>query len=901
MSGLFGGGKKNANTITQYTQLDVQTSAQGLALPIGWGRFAIAGNMTDAGNFQAIPQKSGGGKKGSGGGKGGGGGKGAGKGGAVTSYDYKIDLILALCEGPILSIANVFVNQAQLPFPAGLSSVPDTLFVGTASQAPWPFLHQQPYAYTAYVAGHNVDLGPTPVLPNWRFEVIGHLAGTVPGSGPIDDVNPADIVNDFLTNPQYGIGFGPDVTLPGSFIDGPSWTQYKIYCQAQGLLLSPVLDTQEQISQIIQRWADLTNTWMFWSGGTLKFVPLGDARVTDGLITYVPNNTPIADLTYDDFVFEKGQQPVTVTIVDLADRPNTLKLEIRYRDGFYNAYPIEWKDQSLVDKYGQVNAPVAPAHDICVPAIGAIAAQLIGQRAAYIARTYGFKLPWKWFWLEPGDIVTITEPHLGAVLWPVRIRQMEEDQRGFWTVTAEEFPAGFGQGAGNATGTQPPQPGFTGTIINQFVDPGNVNPPAILEPQSTFTGGVAQLWLAVSGGPDWGGANVFISFDNANYTPIGPILNPARQGVLTAPLPLHADPDTVDTLSVNLTISQGTFSGNATTADADADRSLSYITAPFGTVVPCDGELLSYGSTNLTSQFHYDLTYLRRGQIGTAPAAHAAGSYYTRIDFNNQAAQLSPTLLVYDIPAQYIGATVYVKFVSFNRFGGGMQDISTVTAYQYTPCGHGFGTGPSGCPVAPTGLTATGENGAIALQWTTNTAADNVRSYNIYRASGLGASFGSAVLIGNVGNGLTFIDTPLATGSQWTYFITALNQVCESPPSAGASATALASSLGLKCRTVTSGASTTLVVSADYLVIIAKTVGSATTVNAPAGTPPDGTRFEIKDAGNGGLGDSDTNAITFAPTGGILVDGLSNFVFQQRGGSFAVTYCTSINQWTVSG
>jgi hypothetical protein len=30
----FGGGKKNATLITQYTRLDVQTSAQGLAIPI---------------------------------------------------------------------------------------------------------------------------------------------------------------------------------------------------------------------------------------------------------------------------------------------------------------------------------------------------------------------------------------------------------------------------------------------------------------------------------------------------------------------------------------------------------------------------------------------------------------------------------------------------------------------------------------------------------------------------------------------------------------------------------------------------------------------------------------------------------------------------------------------------
>ena len=901
MSGLFGGGKKNATLITQYTQLDVQTSAQGLALPIGWGRFAIAGNLIEAGNFQAIPQKGGGGKKGSGGGKGGGGGKGAGKGGAVTSYDYKVDVILALCEGPIQGIANVFINQAELTFPTGLSTVPNTFLPGNAFDSPWPFLSNESYAYTAIVVNHNLDLGSTPVLPNYRFEVLGKFWGTIPSNG--EDANPAQIINDLLTNPQYGIGFGPGVGATGSFIDATSWTLYQTYCQAQGLLLSPVLDTQEQISQIIQRWADLTNTWIFWSGGLLKFVPLGDSTVTDGFVTYTPNNTPIVDLTYDDFVFEKGQQPVTVTIVDPADRPNTLKLEVRYRSGFYNAYPVEWKDQSLVDQYGQINAPVAPAHDICNPSIGAIAAQLIGQRAAYIARTYGFKLPWKWFWLEPGDIVTITDPHIGAVLWPVRIRQLDEDQKGFWTVTAEEFPAGLGQGAGNATGTQPTQPGFTGTIVNQFGDPGNVNPPAVIEPQSTFTNGVAQLWIAASGGVNWGGANVFISFDGTTYNPIGPILNPARQGVLTASLPNHTDPDTVDTLSVNLTVSQGTFSGNATTADADADRTLCLITAPYSgspPIIPCNGELISYGATNLTGQFQYNLTYLRRGQVGTTPAAWSAGSFFSRIDFSPQSGGLSPTLLVYDLPAQYVNKTVYLKFCSFNRFGGAAQDISNVVAYQYTPCGSGHGTGGGGLPAAPTGLTATGQVGAISLTWSANAAADNVTGYNVYRASGLSGTFGSATKIASAGTATTYTDTPLASNSNWTYFVTAVNAVGESGPSNAASATVLATAPILKCRTVTSGASTTLDPTADYMVIIAKTVGSATTVNGPAGTVPDGTRFEIKDSGNSGVGDCDVNNITFQPANSVLVDGLSSFVFDRKGGAFTVTYCTSSGAWSVT-
>src|SRR5712671_3518118 len=100
MSGILfsRGNKGNANTITKYTQLDVNTSAYGLPITIGWGSFRLAPNLIYAGNFRAVPQKSGGGK--GAGGKGGGG-----KGSqTITSYDYRISVAMALCERPIQGI-----------------------------------------------------------------------------------------------------------------------------------------------------------------------------------------------------------------------------------------------------------------------------------------------------------------------------------------------------------------------------------------------------------------------------------------------------------------------------------------------------------------------------------------------------------------------------------------------------------------------------------------------------------------------------------------------------------------------------------------------------------------------------------------------------------------------------
>src|SRR5260370_34678863 len=96
-----------------------------------------------------------------------------------------------------------------------------------------------------------------------------------------------------------------------------------------------------------------------------------------------------------------------------------------------------------------------------------------------------------------------------------------------------------------------------------------------------------------------------------------------REGVLTAPLPNHADPDTADTLSVDLTESHGQLL-SGTPADADAFVTLCY----------CDGELVAYQTATLTAAYRYNLTYLRRGVYGTPIGAHSAGAEFARFRAN---------------------------------------------------------------------------------------------------------------------------------------------------------------------------------------------------------------------------------------------------------------------------
>ena len=141
--------------------------------------------------------------------------------------------------------------------------------------------------------------------------------------------------------------------------------------------------------------------------------------------------------------------------------------------------------------------------------------------------------------------------------------------------------------------------------------------------------------------------------------------------MLTASLPSYSgtNPDTADTLAVDLTESGGTLA----TATASRRRS-SPTRCASSTPSSCPTRPRRSPRRN-----HYSLTTLYRGLYGTAIASHSSRRAV------RPARQHA--IFKYDLPAQYVGQTLYIKFQSFNVFGGGVQDLSTCTAYTYTPTG----------------------------------------------------------------------------------------------------------------------------------------------------------------------------------------------------------------------
>ncbi|MGH6936875.1 MAG: phage tail protein [Methylocella sp.] len=191
------------------------------------------------------------------------------------------------------------------------------------------------------------------------------------------------------------------------------------------------------------------------------------------------------------------------------------------------------------------------------------------------------------------------------------------------------------------------------------------------------TSGVAKPQGAAGvADPNWGGAFVWISADNSTYGQIGAVSAPSRQGVLTAslPAPPGANPDTTNTLSVSLIKSGGQLA-NATQADAQNGVTLCLV----------DNELLAYGTATLTGTNAYNLTYLYRGLHGTSAVAHLSAAPFARLD---------DAVFKYNLPAAFIGVTLYMKFQSFNIFGRSVEDLSECAVYTYTPIGIGQPLGP---------------------------------------------------------------------------------------------------------------------------------------------------------------------------------------------------------------
>jgi hypothetical protein len=565
-----------------------------------------------------------------------------------------------------MSVAITYSWQQSNSNIAPGSTLNFTLIGGAPGQLPWSYLSSfhpsQAFGYSAcaLMGTQKMDLGEAAQLPNYNMECSGPFQF---GAG-IVDADVADCIADLLYSPFYGAAF------QGS-IDASLATIARDYWNSNSFFISPVLNSARPCADIIQEWCEAGNTGVFWSEGLLKFIPYGDTTTVDNGYVFTPQTAPVVDLNDDDFIADANEDPVQIDRTPWQDSSNQVKVQFTNRLNNYNPGVVTEQDDYATAQFGLRPEGQKDYGFLCTQLAATFSANTRLKRLVYIRRTFTFRISGlRYCFLEPMDLVTVTDIPLGLNKEPVRITRISEDENRIYTVTAEEFPWG------TATATlYPKQPTLPPPPPPSLADPGDTQVVSIFQPSARVAASVSnsanQLWCALTGGPNWGGCNVFFSYDNQSYQPIGPQYGPTRAGYLTANLPAAGSPDTTNTLSVQ--ISGQLF--NVSLGQANA----------FATLCLLGTEYLGYqnadftGSSNNGRINNYNLTYLLRGAFSSPVVAHNVSDPTQNIFI-----RLDDQVFRYSYDPSLAGSTVWFKFQSFNLLQNQVQDLANVTAYPFT-------------------------------------------------------------------------------------------------------------------------------------------------------------------------------------------------------------------------
>lgn len=722
MGGIFGGSQTISTSEVPLAGMAIQSSVFGKPLALVYGRARITVNMIGYYDFKAIPHTT---SNSSSGGKGGGG-----VTSTNTTYTYQASMLFGLCEGPISSV-NAFWVDKEYTANANIFNK----FLGSTIQTPWSYMASNhptealAYRRAAYVSAANYDLGSSAGLGNHSFDITGMLPYA---GGTIDGANPKEIILDLLTNAEHGAGF------PVASIG--DWAQFSSYCIANNIFLSPVFDAQTESRAMIDDLMRITNAGIYFSEGVLKITPFSDASATANAITYTPNVTPVYDLGDDDYL--DLEQPVRVLRTPNADAYNQVQIEFSDKANQFNAAIATAQDQASIEVYGLRPLEVIKASAITDAPTARLIAQLILQRVLYTRNTYEFKIGWKYARLEPTDYITLTDARLGLDHVPVRVLSIEEDEQGGLSISAEDAPLGVHS---SPLYTQQAGQGYT---VNYSTPPGNVAAPAFFEVPATQALSGLAIGAAVTGtSPDWGGCEIWVSNDGTSYAYMDQISGGARYGTIG------------NAISADIgQIPRVTLSGNGgqmlsgSTADATVLSTLCLI----------DNEFCAHTTAALVSANVYDLTLTVRGAHSTTAASHAVADKFIRID---DAIAYSDSLAL-----DMIGKTIYFKFLSFNKFGGGKQQLADVTAYSYVVTGV-MAKLPPPAITAPAAVTS--EN-SIFLNWT-NPADATTDRVEVFRSATNDVS--TATIIGSVRGPVGFYADYLgASGVTRYYWLRTINK-----------------------------------------------------------------------------------------------------------------------------
>ena len=241
--------------------------------------------------------------------------------------------------------------------------------------------------------------------------------------------------------------------------------------------------------------------------------------------------------------------------------------------------------------------------------------------------------------------------------------------------------------SGNIFSSTPPEPDtdYDPDLETPFYG----DPTVIVVDTNSLDPGVGGgVYIAVDSEFAFNGGAIFAKQDGAEYTQVGFVNFLSTLGVSVGSFPLATGTDLTNTLTVELT--RGTLN-NLTTTQFNNNSQILLI----------GEEQIVAKNATLIAPLTYELTEIKRGVNGTTPASHADGSQVIMLRGNNSLVR---------VPGNYnqIGKTYCFKVVPVGRE---VADVATETCLTIE--------GNSYKAYAPINLTATKDNaGNIYLSWT---------------------------------------------------------------------------------------------------------------------------------------------------------------------------------------
>ena len=643
-----------------------------------------------------------------------------------------------------------------------------TFFPGLLGQETWSYLTSAhpsqaiPYNESCYAAFQQAYLGMSASPPVHSFEVMGL---DVIGGGVLD-ASPVDCLYRILTDPDIGIGF------PSANIDNASWysnsNSAETWCQSLGFFISQALTNQQTVASVCGRWLEAFQIAAFYSEGMLKLVPFGDQSWTGTYVgksvEYIPKVSAVVSLDDNDFLStsSKAKDPIKFTRSPWADAYNYVQLIYLNRLNAYNEDHVYEQDEAMIERFGMRPEPPTTYDFITSGPTAAAVANLRLKRNVTIRNTYTFHLSHRYGYLEPMDVVNITDTRLGLNAVPVRITRVVNNYKNGLTITAEDFPGnGYAMPTVNPKAITPAGHPPHGT---NSAEQTNV---VIVEAWGAGAGReTIRLYVFASGSsPNWAGCTVWVSLDDSNYQPIGTVTKPARVGTLLAQLPsvspspsgaLGLTLDTTSTLEIQLSGVTATASTTGITdyapgsspavgslvvydgtpwarlpgigdpgvptlsntnwqkiqTSAPAGQDLISVTQSVAENLGTLAAVLSVSSGELTVSGIEFLSYETVSPGSGGPNTYNLtnlyrGAYGTEIQqfpAGSLFVVFKDASVTYDVPSGMVGGTVYFRFTAINSMGSGVQDVGNAQTFSFVV----QGTGVAALEMTSDGLTSQG-------------------------------------------------------------------------------------------------------------------------------------------------------------------------------------------------